>query len=118
LKLPYLSKLGHGWISHLDLPTKKRKILSLKNGTTTLKTVEFTYGPDNQRKKMTSIGRSSASTLYTGMYQVNNGTQQLHYITGPEGLAALFVAYSNSSIRTVYYLQTICLTMINVNHIN
>jgi hypothetical protein len=56
----------------------------------------------NQLYNMTTTTTSAVKTLYTGLYQVNGGTQRLHYIAGPEGLAALIVTYSNNSTRTVY----------------
>ena len=84
--------------------------LTLKNGSTTLKTATFVYGPDGQRRRM-STG-NSAST-YSGDYQVNRynggGEQQLHYISGPAGLCALIVRNYNCGkliSRTIYHLQT------------
>ena len=84
--------------------------LTLKNGSTTLKTATFVYGPDGQRRRM-STG-NSAST-YSGDYQVNRynggGEQQLHYISGPAGLCALIVRNYNCGKLiscTIYHLQT------------
>ena len=83
--------------------------LTLKNGSTTLKTATFTYAADGQRRKM-QIG--NAITIYVDNYQVNkngNTEQRLHYISGPAGLCALIVQNYNGSTltsRATYYLQT------------
>ena len=87
----------------------KIKKLTLKNGSTTLKTATFTYAADGQRRKMV-VG--STTTIYCDDYQVNktgSTEQRLHYISGPAGLCALIVQnYSNGSLasRATYYLQT------------
>ena len=83
--------------------------LTLKNGSTTLKTATFTYAADGQRRKMV-VG--STTTIYCDDYQVNktgSTEQRLHYISGPAGLCALIVQnYNNGSLasRATYYLQT------------
>ena len=82
--------------------------LTLKNGSTTLKTATFTYAADGQRRKMV-VG--STTTIYCDDYQVNkNGSteQRLHYISGPTGLCALIVQTISDqhTSREIYYLQT------------
>ena len=86
----------------------KIKKLTLKNGSTTLKTATFTYAADGQRRKMV-VGNTT--TIYCDDYQVNkNGSteQRLHYISGPTGLCALIVQTISDqhTSREIYYLQT------------
>lgn len=91
----------------------KIKKLTLKNGSTTLKTATFTYAADGQRRKMQiEMQIGNATTIYVDNYQVNkngNTEQRLHYISGPAGLCALIVQNYNGSTltsRVTYYLQT------------
>jgi RHS repeat-associated protein len=64
----------------------------------------FTYGPDNERKKMTMTGGDEPVTrYYHGNYEeveIGNDIYRIHYIGGGDGLAAIRVQHLPSSGNT------------------
>jgi RHS repeat-associated protein len=70
-----------------------------------LHSVEFTYGPDNERKLMVLKEGSEvkATRYYHGNYEeveIGNDTYLIHYIGGGDGLAAIQVQHIPSSGNT------------------
>jgi hypothetical protein len=68
--------------------------------------------PNTQQRTMTSTTPSAVKTLYTGLYQINNGTERLHYIAGPEGMAALIVTYSMFPQLIKWFVPFPCISLV------
>jgi len=73
----------------------------------------ITYGPDRQRSRTILMDGISEETLLTKYYAFGDyekeitpsGTRHLHYISGGDGLAAIYVKYSNAQ-DSLYFITT------------
>ena len=81
------------------------KVATVVQGTNTL---TITYGPDRQRTKTVLVnGSNTTTTLYTDNYEqrtVNGTITCYHYVSSPDGLAAVYV--KNATGTTAYYIET------------
>ena len=73
------------------------------------KSLNVTYGPDYARKKsvITENGNISTIKYYSGNYEKvirGNSTEERHYISGNDGVIAVFVTRSDQS-SNLYYLH-------------
>jgi RHS repeat-associated protein len=69
--------------------------------------LNFTYGPNQQRWKtiLKKNGNVARTTVFAGNYETiteNGQTKQLYYISGGDGLAAIYVKQSGQSDK-IYY---------------
>lgn len=80
------------------------------------KSYSITYGPDyTRRKSICTINGSSKTTWYDGFYEMSEEggiSRQFHYISGGDGLAAIYVI--NNGQPGMYYLHKDYLGSYNV----
>ena len=99
--MPSIISNANQTISYTDF-SKVKQITEGGNGLT------ISYGTDEQRIKTVLTGSSGSLTrYYMGDYEeeVRNGnTRKIHYITGGNGLAAIYV--QNNGNDTLYYVHT------------
>jgi len=93
-------------------PFNKADKIFLDPNSSTPYSLQFSYGPQQTRKKSvltnTQLGTTPRTVIYDGDYEkitVPNHVYEVHYINSPDGLVAIFVK-DNGAPDQIYYVHT------------